>query len=70
MNKVELDLNNIPVDEESEKIIIEINKLKEMGLRNNIDFEKAKEEKKLIESKYNAKPTKERLNTARNVLEK
>ncbi len=70
MNKTELDLNNIPVDEESEKIIIEINKLKEMGLRNNIDFEKAKEEKKLIESKYNTKPTKERLNIARNVLEK
>lgn len=70
MIKAELDLNNIPVDEESEKIIIEINKLKEMGLRNNIDFEKAKEEKKLIESKYNTKPAKERLNTARNVLEK
>lgn len=70
MNKTELDLNNIPVDEESEKIIIEINKLKKMGLRNNIDFEKAKEEKKLIESKYNTKPTKERLNIARNVLEK
>lgn len=70
MNKAELDLNNIPVDEESEKIIIEINKLKEMGLQNNIDFEKAKEEKNLIESKYNTKPTKERLNTARNVLEK
>ena len=70
MNKAELDLNNIPVDEESEKIIIEINKLKEMGLQNNIDFEKAKEEKNLIESKYNTKPTKERLNIARNVLEK
>ena len=52
---VNFNLNEIPVDEDSEKILLIINEFKKQNLTNNINFEKAEEEKLEIENKFNYK---------------
>lgn len=51
MKNFNIDLNSIPVDEESESILNEIKKFKDQGLMTNIDFTKAELEREELEQK-------------------